>query len=162
MKNADLKTAAVAVAACLLMLPRPAAACVQCVTEQFEYTLPHMLGWCLGMIIWFVALTAAVKPEDRAALRPLPSSLLKAAGLLLLAFFTGAAWLGPFSFMLLGGISLCATNKAIRPQIWPTLSKRSQIGLKVVSAVAIASILAGLVISMKTRITRSDADFILR
>lgn len=152
MKNATVAAFAVG----LLCLPGTAAACGSCAFGIADYALPHIFGWCLGITVWFFLLLTAVGPP---ALNLNPCI---AIALVVLAPILGLAFVGPFPFYLLGLISLVATGKGFSPNVWPKLARSSQIGLKIVSALAVVCALAGLAISMHTKKNRSDVEFILK
>jgi hypothetical protein len=162
MKTTVLRAAELAVA--LLILPDIAAACGACAFEQADYyVLPHTLAWSLGMAGWFFLLMMICAGEKRLALSASPwRHFLLAVVFTLLAIFIGAGTLGPLPCMLLGFMAARTTVRGFNPQTWPTLSKGLQVGLKTVSAAAIVCMLAGGAISAHTKMTRSDAEFILQ
>jgi hypothetical protein len=154
---------AAAFAVSLLSLPGTAAACGACALGIYDYFLPHILAWCLGMTVWFLMLTVIGATEEGLALSSDPARhVFMVLASVALAFFFGAAFLGPLPFFLLGLISLAVTGKGFSPKVWPDLSRNSQLGLKAVSALVVVCTLAGLAISMHTKRNRSDVQFILQ
>lgn len=141
------------IAVYLLLLPRQAVACAECVYSQFEYALPHTMAWCLGMMIWFFAMMTIT-----ASKKDIPAIII----VFLLLFLTGAASSGPLSFMAFGFIAVCFTLQSFRPKVWQGMSKGAQVALKIVSLTAVIGIAAGLLISAQTKSARSDAEFILK
>lgn len=145
------KTAqALIVAVALSSLPATAAACTVCIFSSFEYTLPHSQWWYLGITIWFFAVRTAVG-------RPFSAVLW-----IFLALIAAGAFIGPWAFVLLGGMALYTSIDTSLPQKRQELSKTSHLAMTVISVIAFISISIGLAISMHTRATRSDADFILQ
>lgn len=133
-------------------LPSTAAACGACVFSIFEYALPHTLAWCLGIIIWFwIVMTIADWYR-----------FFTAVLWIVAAFLIGSAFLGPLPFGLLGLMAFSTTIKMFKPETWKQLSQQKQIGLKTVSATAVLCVAVGLTVSMHTKNTRSDSDFILK
>ncbi len=133
----------------LFSLPTTAAACINCMIGMFEYALPYTLVWCLGIAVWFCAVRAVVG-------RPFTAVLW-----VFLTFIVAAAGLGPVAFILLGGMAFGTTVNAYSPDVQRKLPKGSRIGLTLVSVAAFICISAGFAISMHTKSTCSDADFIL-
>ncbi|MCI5196432.1 MAG: hypothetical protein D3919_09410 [Candidatus Electrothrix sp. AW5] len=133
----------------LLSLPSTAAACTVCIFSQFEYALPHIHLWCMGMMIWFCAVRAITG-------HPFSAVFWSFVGLI-----AGGAFIGPYAFFLLGAIAFCITIKTWLPKKRRKLSKASRIALLVVTTVAFTSILIGLKFSAETRKIRGDVDFIL-
>jgi hypothetical protein len=136
----------------LLSLPTKAAACGECVFGMFEYALPYTMAWCLGIAIWFW-IVMTIKDWYR---------FFTAVLWIVAAFFIGSAFCGPLPFSLLGVTAFAATCKMFRSETWKQLSKAQQIGLKAVSVAAIFCAAAGLTVSMQSKATRSDADFVLQ
>ena len=145
-----MRTAATAVM--LSILPRPAAACGICVFGMVEYILPHTIFWCLSTAIWFW-IVMTIKDWYR---------FFTASLWIGVAYFIGSAFCGPLPFALLGVMAFAATCKMFRSETWKQLSKAQQIGLKAVSVAAVFCAAAGLTLSMQSKATRSDADFVLQ
>ncbi|MCI5222504.1 MAG: hypothetical protein D3924_07500 [Candidatus Electrothrix sp. AR4] len=147
----------------LLGLPSLALACGSCVFDMLEYALPHAQGWTLGIVIWFCTVMMVVSTEkDLLLTSPSSSHVFTSFSLVVLSFFIGAAFLGPLPFGVLGLLAAGTTAKAFIPNIWSKLFKSTQTSLKVVTTIAFICMLAGLVISMHTKNTRSDAEFVLQ
>jgi hypothetical protein len=162
MKTTVLRKVAALAVALLILLPDIAAACGICAFQQADYyVLPYTIAWSFGMEVWFFVLMMICTGEKRLSLSASPwHHFLLAVVFTFLAFFMGAAYFGPLPGLLLGFMAVITTVRGFNPQTWPTLSKGLQVGLKTVSAAAIVCILTGLVISINTRLTRSDADYI--
>ena len=143
-------TQALIIAVALSSLPATAAACTVCIFSSFEYTLPHSQWWYLGITIWFLAVRTAVG-------RPFSAVLWT-----FLALIAAGAFIGSWAFVLLGGMSFYTTLDTSLSQKRQELSKRSRLAMTVISVIAFLCISVGFAISMHTKATRSDADFILQ
>ncbi|XCN72626.1 MAG: hypothetical protein Q3M24_20405 [Candidatus Electrothrix aestuarii] len=148
MLRTTAQTALVAVA--LSTLPTTALACTVCIYSQFEYNLPYIGWWCLGITIWFLAI--------RTALDRLSSAVLW----IFLALIAAEAFIGPWAFVILGGMALYTSIDTSLPKKRQKFSKRSQFAMTVISIIAFICIVTGLAISLHAKATRSDADFILQ
>ncbi len=147
----------------LLSLPSPALACGSCVFDMSEYVLPHALGWTIGITIWFCAVMVVAATEQNLLLTsPSSSHVFTSFSLVVLSFFIGTLFLGTLPFGLLGLLAAATTAKGFSPKIRPKLSKSTRVSLKAVSTTAFVCMLAGLAISMHTKNTRSDAEFVLQ
>ncbi len=144
------KTIQTLIIAGLAGLPNTAAACSLCIFSSFEYALPYTNLWYLGLTIWFCAVMTSIG-------RPLSAVLWS-----FLAFIAAGAFIGPWAFVLLGGIAFGITVNSYSPDVRRKLSKGSRIALLVVTTVAFASIPIGLVITAQTRAARDDVAFILK
>ena len=159
-KKAMLNIAAIAVA--LFILPRPAAACGSCVFGMFEYGIPHITQFCLGISVWFLAVMTAVTGEKDLRLSPqILCHLSMAVVFFLLAWFIAAAYLGPLPFIVLGMMAFSVTVKAWSPSIRKKMTPFARIALTAVSVTALFCLVVWAGISAKTKSTRSDADFVL-
>ncbi len=134
----------------LIGLPSTAAACSLCVFSSFEYALPYTNLWCLGITFWFCAVKISIRRSLGAVLWSF------------LAFIAAGAFIGPWAFVLLGGMAFGITVNSYSPDVRKKLSKGSRIALLVVTTVAFTSIPLGLLISIQTRATRDDVQFILK
>ncbi|WPD20895.1 MAG: hypothetical protein SD837_11865 [Candidatus Electrothrix scaldis] len=144
-------TAQTALAAVVLLsLPTTALACTVCIYSQFEYNLPYTAWWCLGITIWFLAI--------RTALDRLSSAVLW----IFLALIAAGTFIGPWAFVILGGMALYTSIDTSLPKKRQKFSKRSQFAMTVISVIAFICISTGLAISIHAKSTRSDADFILQ
>ncbi|XOF32288.1 MAG: hypothetical protein ACL93V_09560 [Candidatus Electrothrix sp. YB6] len=148
----------------LLGLPTVASACASCRFAQTEHILPHSTVWYYGMTIWFCAVMVLASSEKELYLivSNLGGHAVTSIALAFSAYFFGFLLFGPLPFGLLGLLAASTTAKGFTPKIRAKLPKIAQVGLKTVSALAFACMLTGLVISMRTKATRSDADFILQ
>jgi hypothetical protein len=162
MKTTVLRAAALAVA--LLTLPDSAAACGVCAFEQADYyVLPHAMAWSIAMAGWFFVLMMICTGEKRLSLSADTwHHFLLAVAFTFLAFVIGFMFLGTYPFLLLGLVAASATVKAFLPSVRQSLPKGLQVSLKVMSAVILVCMLAGGAISAHTKMTRSDAEFILQ
>ncbi len=76
--------------------------------------------------------------------------------------YIGFMFIGPYPFLLLGLMAASTTVKAFLPSVRQSLPEGLQVSLKILSAVALVCILAGAAISAHTKMTRSNAEFILQ
>ena len=146
-------------AAVFLFLPCSAAACGICTFSRIDYDWPHVMSWSIGMMLWLFLLCLSVDSKDKTIL---PLDTLTVGVFIIAAFFIGFIAFGPFSFIPLCLLALYASVKSYLPNVHHKLSGYSKKGIKILSLTAFFCMTVGSIISVHTKKSRSDAEFILQ